>query len=186
MHVLLPPPPDWEASSVFLTAVNGSFGKPFPSPFCRICFPGCRHRHPCRATSRPGSSLHSVLLCLLYTCSWATATFLFTAFSAATTLPLSPAAGRVSLWPPVCSVLRSFFLLQQRCRISVHIDHVPGIVNDTADALSRSTDPAKMGFKPDEEVQIDWLSFTDAPHLSLFPDSSPFEGLLASGSSSSS
>ena len=43
-----------------------------------------------------------------------------------------------------------------------------------------------MGFKPDEEVQIDWLSFTDAPHLSLFPDSSPFEGLLAAGSSSSS
>ena len=92
----------------------------------------------------------------------------------------------LSMASGLCSVLRSFFLLQQRCRISIHIDHVPGIVNDTADALSRSTDPAKMGFKPDEEVQIDWLSFTDAPHLSLFPDSSPFEGLLAAGSSSSS
>ncbi|OLP88434.1 hypothetical protein AK812_SmicGene30234, partial [Symbiodinium microadriaticum] len=28
MHVLLPPPPDWEASSVFLTAVNGEEDQP--------------------------------------------------------------------------------------------------------------------------------------------------------------
>ena len=86
----------------------------------------------------------------------------------------------------LCSVLRSFFLLQQRCRVSVHIDHVPGLVNDVADALSRATDPAKLGFRQQEEVCIDWLSFCDWPQLRLFPDPSPFHGLLASGSSLSS
>ena len=85
----------------------------------------------------------------------------------------------------LCSVLRSFFLLQQRCRISVHIDHVPGIVNDVADALSRSKDPEALGFRQQDEVHIDWLSFCDWPQLNLFPDHSHFEGLLASGSSPS-
>ena len=89
----------------------------------------------------------------------------------------------LSMASGLCSVLRSFFLLQQRCRVSVHIDHVPGLVNDVADALSRATDPAKLGFRQQEEVEIDWLSFYDWPQLRLFPDPSPFDGLLASGSS---
>ena len=89
----------------------------------------------------------------------------------------------LSMASGLCSVLRSFFLLQQRCRVSVHIDHVPGLVNDVADALSRATDPAKLGFRQQEEVHIDWLSFCDWPKLRLFPDPSPFDGLLASGSS---
>ena len=62
----------------------------------------------------------------------------------------------LSMGSGLCSVLRTFFLFQQRYRISVHIDHVPGIVNDIADALSRSADPAQLGFQPQEEVQIDW------------------------------
>ena len=89
----------------------------------------------------------------------------------------------LSMASGLCSVLRSFFLLQQRCRVSVHIDHVPGLVNEVADALSRATDPAKLGFRLQEEVHIDWLSFCDWPQLRLFPDPSPFDGLLASGSS---
>ena len=56
-------------------------------------------------------------------------------------------------------------------------------MNDVADALSRATDPAKLGFRQQEEVHIDWLSFCDWPKLNLFPDPSPFDGLLASGSS---
>ena len=60
----------------------------------------------------------------------------------------------LSMASGLCSVLRSFFLLQQRCRVSVHINHVPGLVNDVADALSRATDPAKLGFRPPEEVEI--------------------------------
>ena len=90
----------------------------------------------------------------------------------------------LSMASGLCSVLRTFFVCQQRYRISVHIDHVPGIVNDIADALSRSADPAQLGFQPQEEVQIDWTSFSDAPRISLFPDPSFFEGLLAAGSSS--
>ena len=89
----------------------------------------------------------------------------------------------LSMASGLCSVLRSFFLLQQRCRVSVHIDHVPGLVNDVADALSRSNDPEKLGFRQQEEVHIDWLSFCDWPQLNLFPGPAPFEGLLASGSS---
>eukprot|EP00439_Symbiodinium_sp_Y106_P079529 s644_g18.t1 len=36
----------------------------------------------------------------------------------------------------LCHILRSFLLCQQAHRISVYIDHVPGITNDVADALS--------------------------------------------------
>ena len=91
----------------------------------------------------------------------------------------------LSMASGLCSVLRTFFLLQQRYRISVHIDHVPGIVNDIADALSRSADPVNLGFQPQDELQIDWTIFSDRPRLSLFPDPSFFDGLLAAGSSSS-
>ena len=52
----------------------------------------------------------------------------------------------------LCSVLRSFFRLQERLCISVHIDHVPGISNEVADALSRGTDPVSLGFSPSENV----------------------------------
>ena len=41
----------------------------------------------------------------------------------------------------LCHILRSFLVCQQAHRISVHIDHVPGITNDVADALSRGSDP---------------------------------------------
>ncbi|OLP86243.1 hypothetical protein AK812_SmicGene32672 [Symbiodinium microadriaticum] len=88
----------------------------------------------------------------------------------------------LSMASGLCSVLRTFFLCQQRCRISVHIDHVPGIVNDVADALSRSADPSHLGFQPQEEVKIDWAAFCEWPQLSMFPDPSHFEGLFAGGS----
>ena len=90
----------------------------------------------------------------------------------------------LSMASGLCSVLRAFFLLQQRFRISVHIDHVPGVANDVADALSRSTDPAHLGFRPQEEVLIDWTVFADRPLLSLFPNPSFFDGLLEQSSSS--
>ena len=90
----------------------------------------------------------------------------------------------LSMASGLCSVLRAFFLSQQRFRISVHIDHVPGVVNDVADALSRSKDPSSLGFTPQEEVLIDWPVFTDSPQLSLFPSPSFFEGLLDQSSCS--
>ncbi|CAE7613697.1 unnamed protein product [Symbiodinium sp. CCMP2592] len=41
----------------------------------------------------------------------------------------------LSMAKGLCSVLRSFLLCQQARRISVYIDHVPGLSNDVADAL---------------------------------------------------
>ena len=85
----------------------------------------------------------------------------------------------ISLATGLCSVLRSFFLAQHRHRISVYLDHVPGLLNDVADALSRSKDPAALGFSAQESVEIDWGSFPDTPSLSLAPSSSAFSGYLA-------
>ena len=39
----------------------------------------------------------------------------------------------------MCHVLRMFQLLQHRVRVSVHLDSVPGFLNDTANQLSRGT-----------------------------------------------
>ena len=39
----------------------------------------------------------------------------------------------------MCQFLRAFNLLQEAVRVSVHLDSVPGFLNDTADALSRGT-----------------------------------------------
>ena len=56
-----------------------------------------------------------------------------------------------------------------RCcfRISISIDHVPGITNDVADSLSRSSDPLSLGFEASEEFSVAWNSFSASPKLSL-------------------
>ena len=74
----------------------------------------------------------------------------------------------------LCSVLRSFLVLQARLRISVHIDHVPGISNDVADSLSRGTDPVSLGFSPSENVTADWTVLSNAPNLSLHSSAAAF------------
>ena len=79
----------------------------------------------------------------------------------------------------LCSVLRSFLVLQARLRISVHIDHVPGISNDVADSLSRGTDPVSLGFSPSENVTADWTVLSNTSPLSLHPSVAAFNGFLA-------
>ena len=76
----------------------------------------------------------------------------------------------------LCSILRSFFVLQERLRMSVHIDHIPGISSHIADSLSRGTDPVSLGFHSSEGVTVDWTVLS----LSLLPDASAFQGFLAS------
>ncbi|CAE7844594.1 unnamed protein product, partial [Symbiodinium necroappetens] len=66
----------------------------------------------------------------------------------------------LSMASGLCSVLRAFFLCQQRCRISVHIDHVPSIVND-------------------EELSVDWSVFQESSQLALFPSPADFLGFIA-------
>ena len=44
-------------------------------------------------------------------------------------------------------------------RISVYIDHVPGLTNDVADVLSRGSDPLSLGFEASQEFLVSWDSF---------------------------
>ena len=80
----------------------------------------------------------------------------------------------------LCSVLRAFFSLQESLRISVHVDHVPGISNDTADGLSRGHDPASFGFSPSESVDIDWSLLAVVPSMRFFPSYESFSGFVSS------
>ena len=80
----------------------------------------------------------------------------------------------------MCQFLRQFCLLQETARISVHLDSVPGFLNDIADALSRAVPPATLGFQPTEVLSVPWTSFPEVPHLTYFPMSSLMEGYVAS------
>ena len=69
----------------------------------------------------------------------------------------------------MCQFLRQFCLLQETVRISVHLDSVPGFLNDTADALSRAVPPTTLGFQPSEVLPVPWTSFPEVPALTYFP-----------------
>ena len=79
----------------------------------------------------------------------------------------------------MCQFLRQFCLLQETVRISVHLDSVPGFLNDVADALSRSVPPASLGFQPCEVLFVSWTSFPDVPGLTFFPLPSLMERYVA-------
>ena len=75
----------------------------------------------------------------------------------------------LSLAKGLCSLLRSFFLLQERQYISVHIDHVPGFKNDLADALSRAYDPTLIGFSSDQLCFVPWTGLPDTLRTYTYP-----------------
>ena len=75
--------------------------------------------------------------------------------------------------------LRQFCLLQKTVRISVHLDSVPGFLNDTADALSRAVPPSTLGFQPHEALSFPWTSFPEVPALAYFPLQSLMEPYVA-------
>ena len=79
----------------------------------------------------------------------------------------------------MCQFLRQFCLLQETVRISVHLDSVPGFLNDVADALSRAVPPATLGFQPTEVLSVPWSSFPEAPDLTYFPMPSLMAGCVA-------
>ena len=83
----------------------------------------------------------------------------------------------------MCQFLRQFCLLQETVRISVHLDSVPGFLNDVADAPSRSVPPATLGFQPSEVLSIPWTSFPEVPDLTFFPLPSVMESFVASSAS---
>ena len=87
----------------------------------------------------------------------------------------------LSLAKGMCQVLRMFQLLQHRSHISVHLDSVPGFLNDTADQLSRGIAPSSLGFVESETILIPWGSFPTLLGFSHFPVHSPMPRFLPSG-----
>ena len=87
----------------------------------------------------------------------------------------------LSLARGMCIVLRMFQLLQHRSHISVHLDSVPGFLNDVADQLSCGVFAGDLGFKPDEILTVPWTSFPPSACLTHFPAASPMPKFLAPG-----
>ena len=86
----------------------------------------------------------------------------------------------LSLATGMCALLRSFFLLQERQYISVHIDHVPGFRNDLADGLSRGYDPQLLGFPPSARCQIPWSALPSSFACHTYPLELDLSSWLAS------
>ena len=78
----------------------------------------------------------------------------------------------------MCVLLRTFFLLQRRFHISVHLDCVPGFLNVVADRLSRGSDPSSLGFSGNQVLDVPWSSFPAAASLHHFPEASAMPSFL--------
>ena len=85
----------------------------------------------------------------------------------------------LSLARGLSSLLRSFFLLQERQFISVHVDHVPGFRNDLADSLSRGYDPSLLGFLPAQRSEVPWTAFPSSFCTCTYPLEKDLSGCLA-------
>ena len=75
----------------------------------------------------------------------------------------------LSLARGMCQFLRAFNVLHETVRISVHLDSVPGFLNDAADALSRGVPPSSLSFRNSEVMSVPWTSFPSTPALEFFP-----------------
>ena len=77
---------------------------------------------------------------------------------------------------------RCFLYFQEDCRVSAHINHIPKILNDLADRLSRSVDPPSLGFLPDQSRSPPWTSLASLPLIQVYPpglDIHPLFGALS-------
>ena len=79
-----------------------------------------------------------------------------------------------------CAVLCEFFGLQERLRITVDIDHVPGSPNDVADAPNRDANPSDLGFLPSPAFHLVCAELSAPLQLQLFPSADFFRGYFAS------
>ena len=119
---------------------------------------------PCAVRSRGSSSTNF----------WVRVTCLCTVCLSATTQQRKLPVGRACQWHAVCAAFCVLFLLcQQSRRVSVYIDHIPGIMNDIADALSREVGPSTLGFAASEELSVMWESFPSTPELNFVPPPPP-------------
>ena len=77
-------------------------------------------------------------------------------------IPICSLERVVSCYRGMCQFLRAFNTLQENVRISVHLDSVPGFLNDTADVFSRGVAPSSLGFQVSEIFTVPWTSFPES------------------------
>ena len=77
----------------------------------------------------------------------------------------------ISMARRLCHVISCFCLRQRFWHISVHIDHVPGFLNTTADRLSRLSSPASLGFLDSMRTSPPWHYLLALPSPCSFPAS---------------
>jgi hypothetical protein len=76
-------------------------------------------------------------------------------------------------------ILSCFLYWQHALAIQAHVMHVPGVVNDVADGLSRSFDPNLLGFQADQEVHVPWLRLLSSDRVRAFPPDLREKGWIA-------
>ena len=76
-------------------------------------------------------------------------------------------------------ILSGFLYWQHALSIQAHVMHVPGVVNDLADGLSRSSDPLLLGFAANQEVHVPWLRLLSADRIRAFPPDLREKGWIA-------
>ena len=79
----------------------------------------------------------------------------------------------------MCQFLRAFNTSREAVRISVHLDSVPGFLNDTADALSRGVPSSSLGFKDSEVFAVPWTSFPATPSSEFYPSADLMSAYMA-------
>ena len=72
----------------------------------------------------------------------------------------------------LCHLLCCVLHFQEDRRVSAHVNRIPGILNDTADKLSRSVifvDPSSLGFLPDQLLSPPWAALSSLPVIQTYP-----------------
>ena len=75
----------------------------------------------------------------------------------------------LSMAKGLCHLLRCFLHLQENYRVSAHVNHIPGILKELADKLSRSGDPPALGFQPEQSCTPLWASPASLPVIQTYP-----------------
>ena len=78
--------------------------------------------------------------------------------------------------PAMATVLAPFFAFMRRCQIYPKITHIPGHLNDIADALSRFKQPLPEPLTLSNQCEVRWQTLLDS--ASIFTAQSGEDGLI--------
>ena len=67
--------------------------------------------------------------------------------------------------PAMATVLAPFFAFMRRCQIYPKITHIPGHLNDIADALSRFKQPLPEPLTLSNQCQVRWQTLLDSASI---------------------